>query len=297
MAATAGQPAGNIYDLGYRHYDGPRLGRSHAAFTLFTDSFRAVFGLGRRATSKIFPMGFAVVLLLPAIVELGVAAVGSGKIRIIEPENYFNITQVIVFLFCAAVAPELTGRDQRSGMLSLYFSRAILRRDYAAAKFAALFTGLLVVIVLPQVLLFLGSMVASNDSTGYLRDNWQDIPVVMVCAVVIAGFMAALSLAIASQTPRRSYATVAVLAFFILITIIGGILYQTLSGDWKRYIVLMNPVSDIDGFTFWMFGTAPRTDSAVEYAHFGGLEYLAVILLATAIGCLFFFRRYERIPA
>ena len=46
---------GNIYDLGYRGYDGPRLGRRHAAATLVRHSTRSVFGLGRTMRAKIIP--------------------------------------------------------------------------------------------------------------------------------------------------------------------------------------------------------------------------------------------------
>ena len=46
-------------------------------------------------------------------------------------------------LFCAAQAPELFGRDQRYGVLPLYFSRALTRSDYALAKVGGLFVALL----------------------------------------------------------------------------------------------------------------------------------------------------------
>ena len=34
-------PTGSIYDIGYRGYDGPRLGRRHAFTTLFVGGVRA----------------------------------------------------------------------------------------------------------------------------------------------------------------------------------------------------------------------------------------------------------------
>ena len=38
---AASGPGGNIYDLGYRGYDGPRLGRRSAVRALFGQSLRA----------------------------------------------------------------------------------------------------------------------------------------------------------------------------------------------------------------------------------------------------------------
>ena len=45
---TAGTEAsGTIYDIGYRRYDGPRLGRGGAVGAVVVAGLRAVFGFGR----------------------------------------------------------------------------------------------------------------------------------------------------------------------------------------------------------------------------------------------------------
>jgi ABC-2 type transport system permease protein len=59
---------GNIYDLGYRTYDGARLGRRYAIQSLFTYSLRSAFGLGRRTTSKIIPLALASFVFIPAAI-------------------------------------------------------------------------------------------------------------------------------------------------------------------------------------------------------------------------------------
>ena len=51
-------------------------------------------------------------------------------VEIFKHEDYFGYVQIVLVLFCAAVAPELV-RDQRNRMISLYFSRALSRVDYA----------------------------------------------------------------------------------------------------------------------------------------------------------------------
>ncbi len=48
---------GSIYDLGYRGYEGLRLGRRGAITALLTHSVRTAYGLGRNARSKIVPVG------------------------------------------------------------------------------------------------------------------------------------------------------------------------------------------------------------------------------------------------
>ena len=50
-------------------------------------------------------------------------------------------------LFRAAQAPELFGRDQRYGVLPLYFSRVLTRVDYALARTGGLFIAILIMSV------------------------------------------------------------------------------------------------------------------------------------------------------
>ena len=171
-----GVGASNIYDLGYRHYDGPRIGRRGTLLTLYVYGLRSAFGFGRRTTSKIFPFALAMFAFVPAIIQLGVGAIVSGfdqHVDLFKHEDYFTYVRIILVLFCATVAPELVGRDQRNRTLSLYFSRAVSRFDYAISKFAALTSAMLVLTLGPQLLLFIGNGMADDDLAGYIGDNWD----------------------------------------------------------------------------------------------------------------------------
>ena len=54
----AGSATGSIYDLGYRRYDGPRLGRRHALWARCTSTAcGSTFGIGRGGRAKIAPFG------------------------------------------------------------------------------------------------------------------------------------------------------------------------------------------------------------------------------------------------
>lgn len=41
-----------IHNIGYRTYDGPRLGRSYATRSLYSQSLRGAYGLGRSVKSR-----------------------------------------------------------------------------------------------------------------------------------------------------------------------------------------------------------------------------------------------------
>lgn len=292
--------SGNIYDLGYRRYEGVRLGRRHAVVTLYLHSLRAAFGLGRPATAKIVPFGLAILALIPATIQLGIAAVASDVVELYSHSGYYSYVQWIIALFVAAVAPELVGRDQRSRVLTLYFSRSLLRVDYALAKVAALTSALFVLTLLPQLVLFAGRAFAQDSLTGYIRDNWKDLPPILASGLLICLFFGAIALAIASQSKRRAFATGGVLAYFAISFAMAGILLATLDNDLGGWALLLSPFHIAQGFTLWMFNTEPsRSESSSTYD-----LYRAGIALwvygAAAGGYLFaalgiLYRRYQGI--
>ena len=68
MSETRGA-VGVIHDLGYRRYDGPRLGRAQIVRALIWHSFRSAFGIGRGVKAKIIPILAFVAICLPAFRE------------------------------------------------------------------------------------------------------------------------------------------------------------------------------------------------------------------------------------
>ncbi len=289
--------AGNIYDLGYRNYRGVRLGRRHALFALYLHSLRGVFGIGRGISSKIFPIGLAIIILIPAAIQLGIAALADDTVEVIRAEDYYIYVQIILALFITAVAPELVGRDQRTQTLPLYFSRALQRDDYALAKFGALVTAMLIITVVPQAVLFMGNGMAANDLTGYLQDEWDLVPPIMASALLISLLGAGIGLAIAAQTSRRAYSTVAILATFVLASTIAAILLEASDPDVGRFSLLLSPFHLVRGFTLWFFGVSPDAESQIARADLPGAIYTMSALLIASLTVILLLRRYQRITA
>ncbi len=287
---------GNIYDLGYRHYDGMRLGRRAAILSLYLYTLRGAFGLGRRTAAKIMPVAITIIAFIPAVVQLGIAGLLSDDVEIIRPENYFGFVEVPVALFCAAVAPEICGRDMRQRTLSLYFSRALSRTDYALAKLAAFTTAIAFLTLLPQAILVLGNGLASDSLGDFVRDSWEDIPLTVAAGAALAATAASVSLAIASQTSRRSYATVAVVAWFLLTLPIAGILVFGIGGV-GRAAVYLSPFDFMYGAVAWIFNADLGTDSTQREARFDLWTYGVAIAVYTAAGVFFTLRRFMRIAA
>ncbi len=291
--------AGSIYDLGYRRYAGVRLGRWHSAFSLYVHGLRAAFGLGRRASSKIFPVGLAIIAAIPAIGYLMAAAFFSIDISdVLQAEEYYSTTtffpQVALMLFVAAVAPELLGRDQRHATLPLYFSRALSRYDYTLARFGAMATALLALTLLPQAILFLGNAMVVESFGDYFREEWGQVGPIIGSSILISVFLAAIGMVIAAQTSRRAFATIGIIAPFIFLPSIATVLVEMLDNFTGRIGVFLNPFLVIDGFTYWLFGASANVGDQLRDANFAGGAYFLFALAVTVIALALLLRRYGR---
>jgi ABC-2 type transport system permease protein len=304
LPTTASSATGSIFDLGYRGYDGPRLGRRHAVYALFVYSLRSAFGIGRSGRAKIVPIGLAILAVVPAVISIAVRAfaaqAGAGaeaeRFNPIHYDTYYGYISTIVMLFVAAQAPELLGRDQRYHVLSLYFSRALLRLDYVVAKGAAFAVAILIVILIPQAVIFVGLVISNADVVAALRDNLGSVAPVLAVAATIALLLGSIGLAVSAFTPRRAYATAAIMAIFIVPGVVAQIVLRATSGDLTRYIVLAAPGSVIDGVNAFLFRTKPQAREVVR-ANLDGTLYLgvAIVVVVILIGTLV--RRYQRIQA
>ncbi len=297
-ATPAGSAAGSIYDLGYRGYEGPRLGRRHAVAALFSHSLRSCFGIGRGGRAKVIPFGLAFLAVLPAIAALAITGVASrfagNGLALITYDTYSQQIGQFLVLFVAAQAPELLGRDLRHGVLTLYFSRALRRIDYALAKLAALSVALAVIQLVPQVLLFVGHTLASTDLVGAASHDADKLPPVLAKAVLSSVLLAAVSLAIASFAARRAYATAGIIAAFIIQPVVAAVVDQFATSDLGREIILLSPPDLVDGANAFLFGTsrASTVASQVPLVQFA-LAAVAMAVVASAI----LLRRYQRVAA
>jgi len=287
--------AGSIYDVGYQRYEGVRLGRRHAIWALYVHSLRGVFGIGRSLSSKVGPMGLAVIAFVPAVFQLGVASIAPREIEVIRPEDYYDRIVVVLAVFCAVVAPELVGRDQRTNTLSLYFSRALRRHDYALAKYAALATAMLSITVIPQVIMFIGNGLAANDFGEYLRDEWTDLPSILGSAILLSGLAASIGLVIASQTPRRAYSTVGILAAFLLTSAVGASVFEAADRDVGRFVLLLSPFHVVHALTLWFFDAPFDPGTQFAEADLPAFIYAIDAALVAVVMLILLLRRYEKI--
>jgi ABC-2 type transport system permease protein len=260
---VAAVPTGSIYDIGYRRYEGPRLGRSHAIRALIAHSFATTYGIGRGSRAKIAPLVFGAIAVIPAIVvvwiltlatRLGVRDQFEAGGAPVGYDSYFSSISAVVGLFCAAQAPELFGRDQRHGVLALYFARALRRTDYALARMLGFFLALLLLLLFPQLILFLGRVLLSTDLGAALGEDLPKIPAIVIQAVLAAGLLGGLAMAVSAFTPRRAYATAGIIALFVIPGLVSSVVINLRANTIGDVLVLLSPGIVLESTNALLFG-------------------------------------------
>lgn len=287
------ETVGTIYDIGYRSYDGPRLGRRGAIAAIVGAGLRAVFGLGRSGRAKILPWGAIILGVMPAIVAVAIRVLVGDLIDLYSYENYLWSIGALLPIFLASQAPELVVNDMRHRVLPLYFSRPIGRLDYVAAKLMALTVALLGLTLLPVLVLFTGRVLAAEDLVAALGDEIGALPGIFGSGMLHAVVLAALGLAVCSLAGRRAYAAGAVLAIFL----IGGVvsdLFATEAPGLDALAPFTSPTAILDGAREWLFG-GTVAESPVGGAGLPLFTYglAAAVLLGVSLAVLAF--RYRRV--
>lgn len=309
VPAVAGAPTtaetGSIYDIGYRKYDGPRLGRTHAIRSLFLHSLRSSFGIGRGGRAKIAPLTLGLLVCIPAIAIIAALALirqfpGGGALEgelPIRYDTYAGTIGIFVILFCAAQAPDLFGRDQRHSLLSLYFSRALRRTDYALARMAGFVVAVFLLQLLPQVLLFLGQVLLATDVLKGATDDLPELAAGSAQAALTAGLLGGLSMAISAFTPRRAYAVAAIIALFLIPSIVAGIAVALGAIDIGRWLVLLSPTSILQGTNAFLFDVPLASEFEGVILEVPDVAFLVAVGVGIAGSLAITIRRFQGITA
>jgi ABC-2 type transport system permease protein len=211
-------------------------------------------------------------------------------------DNYLFGLAAVLSLFVAAQAPELVSGDQRHRVLSLYFSHALERSDYALAKVGAMIVAVFIVAFAPMLVLFVGGILAAQDVPAAFGDQLENLPQVVLAPLIYAIPLACIGLAIAAWTPRRAYATGAIIAVFIVTAAVAGILQEATTGRLADFGQLVNPFVAADGARDLLVG-GPNPDAPVLRTGLPlwvfGVETLAIAV----VGTLATVWRYRKVAA
>lgn len=215
-----------LIDSGYRRYDGPRLGETHATFALWKHTLRRILGLGRPARWKLLPLLSIGIAYVPNMVFVGVAAlIPQEEFRENVLPTYaftYGFITAAIGLFSLFVAPEALCPDRRSGVLSLYLATPLTRTRYILAKGLAVFTALLLVTLGPA-LLFLIGLAAQNAGPDGFGDFMATLGRILLSGIVLAAYFTGISIGASSLTDRKAFASAGIFFFAQAVQIFIGV--------------------------------------------------------------------------
>jgi ABC-2 type transport system permease protein len=286
-----------IHNIGYRSYDGPRLGRAYARRALFSQSLRGAYGLGRSAKSKVLPMILFAVMCVPALIIVAVAVVTKASKLPVDYTAYAIYLQLVIFIYLAAQAPQSVSRDLRFRTVPLYFSRPIERTDYVLAKYGAMASALFILTAAPLLILFVGSLLAKLDVADQAKGFGQGLVSVALLSLLFGG----IGLVMAALTPRRGFGVAAVIATLVIsygaVSTLQGIAYGTDNIDAIQWMGLFSPITLIDGVQTAFLGatTSFPGGEGVGPGAGVGVVYLLVVLALIAGSYGVLMRRYRKV--
>ena len=269
-----------IFDRGYQHYDGVRLGLGHSERVMLRAALQRGLGLRRNFRNKIMPWLLIAIGFLPPIVILGIQIIAGLALKSPYARIYPRI-DVVFILFAGLVAADLICADRRERVISLYFSAPITRLHYIAAQVIGLVLLILLLTLVPYLILFFGQALLAPAFATFVHDNASDLRSVLVGGTLIAFYYGALAMAVAAFTDRRAYATGGFLGLVLVSGIAGGILASPrlhFSGhEWYSLLDLLTmPISA----TRWLLnqpGELPLNGAAYLWGS------LAVIVVSLAL--------------
>ncbi|WP_320780654.1 ABC transporter permease [Streptomyces sp. CRN 30] len=296
-AATAAAPGEKtrIHNIGYRAYDGPRLGRAYARRSLYSQSLRGAYGLGRSVKSKVLPMLLFVVMCLPAGIMVAVAVVTKANDLPLTYTRYAIVLQAVISLYIASQAPQSVSRDLRFKTVPLYFSRPIETSDYVRAKYAALASALFILTAAPLLVLYIGALLAKLDFADQTKGFAQGLVSVALLSLLFSG----IGLVVASVTPRRGFGIAAVIAVLTIsygaVSTLQAIADVQSSSGAVAWIGLFSPITLIDGVQSAFLGAPSAFPGGHGPGTGEGLVYVLVTLGLIAGAYALLIRRYKKV--
>jgi ABC-2 type transport system permease protein len=288
---STGQDA-QLFDLGYRAYDGVRRRPAAAMFTLGVFTAKRILGIGRGGRHKVLPAITLVIAFVPAFISVAVAGLADAVAEndLISYGDYGFFTGSALVLFAALLAPEALCTDRRTGLLGLYLAGPLDRTRYLAAKWAAVFAVMLLITVGPLLFVLISFLVGGYGPS--IGETPKQLLQIVASGIVIALLYTALSMAVSSFTTRRAAAAIAtVLVLIVPASIVRPAIDS--AGAPNELDLLSFPLV-VGDLSYRIFGEDPEDGGPVEKLSTGivTLGFFATVIAGLGI-CWLRYRRLE----
>jgi ABC-2 type transport system permease protein len=282
---------GEVFDRGYAHYTGERLGRKQAFRSLVGYSMKRALGIRKSWTAKVLPFLLYTAAVVPLVIMIGVSALVPDA-GFASYSGYLAAIFLIVGIFVATAAPEMLCVDRRERTLPLYFSRAIARFDYVFAKIVAMTLLTMTLSMVPSIILWFGRQLVSDSPWQAMRDNVGDLGRVVFVGALIALVLGTGGLMISSFTDRKGIAVTVIIIGFLILTGMANVGLELLEEyNWSRYLILFSVQDTFEAISDHLFHDS--TNPLVPQANLSLSLYVGYVLSLVVVGMLILRWRYR----
>ncbi len=270
-----------IFDRGYRAYDGPRAGVSSSMKAVFVSTVQRALGLRRKFRYKIVPLATIFIAYVPALVFLGITAILPSELAgqvVEEYAGYFELISVMMLLLTAFVVPEVMGADRKTGMFGLYMASPLNRWHYLAAKFVGIIAVLSLVTTMPSIFQMAGYSLLGIGPEGFV-ETIKTLVKIIASGFVLSIFFALFGMAASTLTNRHLFASAGIVMSTIATAAFADIITQT--SDAPSWIQLISVVTIPLELIVRIWGSSP------EFPQIEGVSTLASFG-AWALACAVF---------
>ncbi len=235
------QNSAEIFDRGYRGYNGERTSVVGSMRAVWVVSIQRALGLRRKFRFKVVPLITIVIAYVPALVFLGISVifpaelVGEGQSYF----GYFGLITIVMILLSAFVVPEVMGSDRKSGMFGLYMASPLTRWHYLAAKAGSVVAVMSLVTLFPVVFLLIGDIVLGVGPDG-IGETIEVIFKIVLSGFALSIFFALFSMAASTITNRPLFASAGIVMAIIASEIFANIVVDLADApEWIRALGLI----------------------------------------------------------
>lgn len=271
-----------IFDHGYRSYDGPRTGIFGAMRSVYIASIQRALGLRRKFRFKVVPIATILIAYVPALVFMGIGVLLPSELAselVADYAGYFALLSFAVILFTAFVAPELLSSDRNTGLFGLYLASPLNRMHYLVAKAASLITVLFLVTMVPVMFLLVGYSFAGLGPDGFL-DAVETIAKIAAGGMIMAVYFTLLGMAASTLTSRQGFASAGIVMLLIGSAALAGVLVDVADApDWTALFAFAAVPFDVVARVF--SSEVDQLNGVAAWQSIG--MWLAVTTISTAV--------------
>lgn len=303
-----GQRRGQIYDVGYRPFEGQYQGRGVALAGLIWDDMKRAFGIkqsGRYKVILIILVAIEAALLATQVfssqlMESMATQQGVSGVQFNPYSSLLGSIQLILIFISAMAAPMLICTDRAYGVYPLYLSRPIHAYDYLLAKGSAVFGVLLLFTLGPGLILLGAKIVLAGEPLSYLTNHLRDVGALLVSSVLMALFVASLAMAVSSLTTSRGYAAGGLIGGLMLLSFVPSLLFLITQNPWFTLVDISSAATYVKDA---LFGTLQSVQapinigdesSTVNFEPLSAWVYLAETLALIAVSWAVIWGQYRR---